>query len=450
MKKTFIVLKLILLFFIIFSIDSHDVSAKEYSLQTRSVYDFNTIHYKSGRNNDYDNDFYQYINFSSDGYGLENLTTYFSARYEKDLDGTNQRNYFKDIRDTYDSNDQFKIYNAYVKLNDFMKTLDLTMGRQYFYGAEIAHFDGGRVDVKRIGPVEVSLFGGRRVTFYEHAKRFGIWGANLSAYPLEGTKIAARVVKYIDYSYDFSVYQYITPEIDFDGTYSLINHEPRDLKLNLNYRSYDLGTQAVFSYYRRLDTSRADDFDFDYTSSNKNNGMYRVENLNIGKLNPYEEYYLLLHQRIYKGLGAGMSYTRRHLVNSNEEDQYNNSFNEFTFGFDWSDFIFNGTDVLVNWKYFRNDRRSASFETKSNIFEGQVSQKLSDKLFFNAGAFYKFYDYNNRNLDTFGFNGDIRAYLTKNIDFRIKYAYEEDDAAILPLSQIDYIQNITVEVGFKF
>ena len=138
------------------------------------------------------------------------------------------------------------------------------------------------------------------------------------------------------------------------------------------------------------------------------------------------------------------------LINSKEGDKYNNSFDEFTVGFDWSDFIFNGTDILVNWKYFKNDRHTKHFETESNIFEGQVAQRLSDKLFISAGGFYKFYDYNNRNLDTFGFNGDIRAYITKNIDFRIKYAYEEDDPALLPFSQIDYIQNVTFEVGFKF
>lgn len=449
MKKGFFLKATVFLILLFSFLSNLESSAKEYSLNTRSVYDFSTIHYKSG-SNDYDHDFYQYINFSSDGYGLENLTTYFSMRYEKDLDGTNQKNYFKDITDTYDSNDQFKIYNAYVKLNDFMKTLDLTLGRQYFYGAEIAHFDGGRVDVKKIGPVELSLFGGRRVTFYEHPERFGMWGANLSLYPLEGTKVAARVVKYIDYSYDFSIYQNITPEIDFSGTYSLINNDPRDLKLNLNYRSYNLGTQAVISYYRKLSSSSADDFYFDYTSSDKSGGRYLVENLNIGKLAPYQDYYLLLHQRLYKGLGVGISYTRRDLINSNEQDQYNNSFDEFTVGFDWSDFIFDGTDVLVNWKYFKNDRHTQHFENKSNVFEGQVAQKLSDKLFVSAGGFYKFYDYNNRKLDTFGFNGDIKAYLTKNIDFKIKYAYEKDDPAVLPFSQIDYIQNVTVEVGFKF
>ena len=450
MKKIYLV-RLIPSLIFLFLLFGSEVSAKQYSLNTRTIYDFSSINYESNRNDDYNHDFYQYLNFSSDGYGLDNLSTYVSMRFEKDLGDTRGRDYFRNITDTYDARDQLKVYNAYAKLKDIFSHADLTVGRQYFYGAELAHFDGGRLDLKKIGPVDFSLFGGRRVTFYEHPDRFGMWGGNFSIYPREGTKISARVLKYIDFSYDFSISQRITPEIDFSGTYSLINNSPRDLVLDLNYNSYKLGTKATISYARKLSGIRADNFSFNYTaSSNRGKEGLDVERLNIGRLAQYQDYGILLHQRVYKGLGIGASYTKRELINNNEGNSYNNDFDEFTAGFDWSDFIFDGTDLLANWKYFRNNRNSNRFETKSNVFDGRVAKRLSDNIFVDAGAFYKVYDYNNKHLDTVGFNGDVRAYINKNIDFKIKYAYEEEDQFVLPGAPVDFIQNLTVEVSFKF
>jgi len=232
----------------------------------------------------------------------------------------------------------------------------------------------------------------------------------------------------------------------------MINNDMREFWLDLDYNSFEFGTQAIVSYYRRLGGSDDDDFDFDYTSSRNrgNNERFQVKRFRLGDLSQYEDYYILLHQKIYGGFGIGASYTKRHLINNNEGNQYNNAFDEFTAGVDFSDFIFNGTDLVFNWRYFRNDRNNNHFETKSNVFEGQIAQRLTDKFFIDAGTFFKFYNYNNKHIDTFGWNGDIRAYLTKNFDFRIRYAYEEDDPIVLPFSEVDYIQNVTVEVGFKF
>ena len=450
MKKIYFV-RLILSLIFLFLLFGSEISAKQYSLNTKTTYDFSSINYESNRNNDYDHDFYQYLNFSSDGYGLDNLSTYVSMRFEKGLGDTRRRDYFRDITDTYDARDQLKVYNAYARLKDLFSNVDVTVGRQYFYGAELAHFDGGRLDLKRIGPIDLSFFGGRRVTFYEYPERLEIWGGNFSVYPREGTKIAARVIKYIDFSYDFSISQTITPEIDFTGTYSLINNSPRELFLDLNYNSYKLGTKATISYARKLSGIRADNFSFNYTaSSNRGKEGLDVERLNIGRLAQYQDYGILLHQRIYKGLGVGATYRKRELLNNNEGNPYNNDFDEFTAGLDWADFIFDGTDLLANWKYFKNNRNTKRFESKSNVFEGQLAQRLSDNFFVDAGAFYKVYDYNKKHIDTVGFSGDVRAYINKNINFKIRYAYEEDDPFVLPVSAVDFIQNLTVELAFKF
>ncbi|RMF93578.1 MAG: hypothetical protein D6734_09755 [Candidatus Schekmanbacteria bacterium] len=426
--------------------------AKSFSLNLKSAYDFRSARFKDIRTNDVDHDFFQYITFKSEGYGLENLETYANGRIERDIDGTGIKDYFRDVRDTYSGDDRISdIYSIWANFKNVLGIFDSKIGRQYFYGAELAHFDGASIDFNKSNLFNLSLFGGRRVSLRYHPRKKGIWGGNFDLTINEKTLFEARFVKYLDFSYDFAFHQNVTRNLDLSLKYALINNDPRNVSAEFDYFFPKLSSNIKISYFRLLGGSNADDYDFDYTSSsNRGKEGYDVARLNIGDLDPYEELSILWNQPLFKKFALEASLTIHDLLNNNEGDQYNSDFLEFTAGLNCRDIMLEGNDIFVEWRHYKDERSSKRFETESNEVRGQYSQMLGNNISVSAGTFYRFYDYNRNVYQTYGFSTEIRGEVTKRISYLVAYSYEEDDELAVPFSKLDYLQGVRVELEFNF
>ncbi len=210
-------------------------------------------------------------------------------------------------------------------------------------------------------------------------------------------------------------------------------------------------SKFLLSFYRRLGGSNADDYDFDYTSSsNRGNDGYDVARLNLGDLDPYEEYYILVDQPIYERFNIEASLTVHNLSNNNEGNQYNSDYLEFTTGIRCRDIMLEGNDILFEWNHYQDDRKSGRFETESNEIGGQYSQMLGDNMVVSARTFYRFYDYNNNVYQTYGFTTQIKGEVGTRVNYLVAYSYEEDDKLAVPFSKLDYLQGVRVELEFTF
>lgn len=429
-----------------------EVYAKSFSLDMRSVYDFRSARFKDIRTNDVDHDYYQYITLKSEGYGLENLETFINGRIERDIDGTGSKDYFRDVRDSYSGDDRINdIYSAWANFENVLGIFSTKVGRQYFYGAELAHFDGASIDFNRSSVIDLSLFAGRRTSLRYNPKRYGIWGGNLDMTFNDGMRFETRFVKYLDLSYDFAVYQNLMRNLDLSVKYAFINNDPKDINAEINYVMKKFASNILLSYYRRLGGSNADDYDFDYTSSsNRGNSGYDVARLNLGDLDPYEDYYILLNQSVYERFNVEGSLTVHDLINNNEGDRYNSDYLEFTTGISCRDILLEGNDILVEWRHYKDERKSKRFEAESNEIGGQYSQMLGDNMSFSARTFYRFYDYNRNVYQTYGFTTQIKGEMGTRVNYLVSYSYEEDDRLAVPFSKLDYLQGVRVELEFTF
>lgn len=463
MKRT--LLKAVLCFFwILFT--PICVFSKDYSLNLKTIYDFRSARYEDIRTNDEDHDFYQYVTFRSDGYGIDNLETFVSGRIAWDIGDTMRRDYFRDVKDTYSGSDKLsEIYSAWAEYKNIFNIASVKAGRQYFYGAEVAHFDGAEIAVKNIPYVDFSAFGGSRVSLRYEPRKNEIWGGNLGFKPAKDTRLEVRMVKYLDYSSDFTIYQGITKNLDLDIRFAAINEDPKDIDVNASYLLRKYSTKVLLEYYRRLGGSGYDDFDFDYTSAeNRDKKGFKVPRLGLLRLQPFEDYYVMVHQPFLDYFGVSASYKIRNLINNNEGNQYNSDSQEYTAGLDCKNLPLKGSDILVEWRHYQDSRHSKRFQTESQEISGEFSQQLDqsfssiNKLFgknlnnvsFNVRGFYRVYDYNMKKYQTYGLTSYFKGYVTDNLDFLVSYSYEEDDKLALPYSKLDYLQGVRVELGLNF
>jgi hypothetical protein len=80
---------------------------------------------------------------------------------------------------------QGRLYYLYANYRDLYDKVDLRLGRQFInYSAGTALIDGGKVDLKNVGPVGFSVMGGRNVIYdlYNESTSSGDYVLGMSAY----------------------------------------------------------------------------------------------------------------------------------------------------------------------------------------------------------------------------------------------------------------------------
>ncbi len=89
----------------------------------------------------------------------------------------------QDVRN--DEGFQGRVYYLYANYRDLFNMVDVRLGRQYVnYSAGSALIDGAKIDVKNIGPVALSVMGGRNITYnlYNESTHEGDYAVGVSAY----------------------------------------------------------------------------------------------------------------------------------------------------------------------------------------------------------------------------------------------------------------------------
>lgn len=80
---------------------------------------------------------------------------------------------------------QGRVYYLYADYRDLFNKVDLRFGRQFVnYAAGSALIDGGKVDIKNIGPVAFSVMGGRNIVYdlYNESTHDGDFAVGVAAY----------------------------------------------------------------------------------------------------------------------------------------------------------------------------------------------------------------------------------------------------------------------------
>ncbi len=206
----------------------------------------NSSYYFRDYNGRDDNDIYNFFSLRVKDMARDSIDGAFSMLWHEDLnqEGLQGSESYDPFQDLYDasSDEQFRFYTGYLDIKHVIwDESRLRVGRQYLDEIDQAHFDGASYRFSPIEPLEVTLFGGKPVTYYSSTDGDAFYGANVSYRFSPQTRAALRYYRYdADGMNDdlaaAEVWHMFTPELQTHAEFSLLDGNPYLLRDDLYYR----------------------------------------------------------------------------------------------------------------------------------------------------------------------------------------------------------------------
>ncbi len=327
------------------------------------------------------------VTFGTRGWLSPKLNTRFSARYDQQLTPVEQASPAYSLLSTFHDGRRLEWTEANAEWNA-APGLNLTFGRQYAWGAELASFDGAKVQWQR-ERYSVELFGGRRFTSYRGPTPRAIGGASFSVRADSRTTISYDALFYIRPSHLLRVRRDLNARWTVAAGLRLVGSAPVDLTGSAFYS----GKATIrFSAARKL-TSH--DYIYDYTSVTPDPAV----RLNLGPLNPYTQFAVDAR----RPLGARFALTGgvwvRRLDSEKDAGAFETSFEDYRAGAEA--FVTRKTEVVAGFHQRDSDRLSAATETNFDDISATGETRVQDftaeirrqfgegRLSLTGGAFYR-------------------------------------------------------------
>jgi len=206
-----------------------------------------------------DSDIYEYFSLRLRDIVKDRVDGAFSLFWHEDLNGgstlkgSELYDPFLDI-DQADSN-RFRFYTGYLDFKQLgFEESRLRVGRQFLEDIDYAHFDGASYRFSPTDPLEITLFGGRPVTFYSSSSGDAFYGADVRYRFTPQTKAAARYYRYDadpfrDDLAAVEVWHMFMPELQTHAEFSLLDADPYLFQNDWYYRwdeyDFDIVAQVV-------------------------------------------------------------------------------------------------------------------------------------------------------------------------------------------------------------
>ncbi len=303
---------------------------------------------KAWRDNDSDQDLDQYVSLRTEDLFIpweesgvfQSFKTETAFRYFKDIDGSPSGEEARGGFDRFDGRQAFQLYKLFARVETFSRHLELTLGRQYANEAEWVHFDGaaGRFRGLQIlgREVELSAFGGSRVTFYSRSSsnHNGVGGGTIRIALGEATQMKLSNVYYLYNTFEAELRQDLSDIGWFAVRYRQIKRAAHSVTIDAHadWRSQNVTVDA--RYVAKV-ADQVDDFYFDFTQSSLRRGGNQSEkHFNIGGIEPYDEFYLEVRKGFLEHYGVFAGGIAHILRRGSEDDNYNADWYEAWAGLD--------------------------------------------------------------------------------------------------------------------
>jgi len=414
-----------------------------------------TTRYKL-ESNDYasDQNIYQYLRVKvADvqlGTGTVSGAVFF--RGAKDIDGDNGKqwgktyNYFyNDTVDVEDAENDYapRLYHAFVKLSDYVKGSQLTLGRTYVDHLSLFHLDGADADISFADErVKLFAYGGRPVSFYVDNDDNSLYGGGVELKPLENLKLRAAYTSLdiFDEDTDFAM---VRADLFLDmgslyGEYSSVD-DSAYYKVGGIARISKTKTTVSVDYTELLDQIGYKD------------GSY-VTNQFTNTLFPYGDYKKVkvkVSQGITDYLVVGVG---TELKDADNTDLTNRDYARYSAYIDLVRVPTDNTYISLNADYWDVDDVADSGDNKSVTFGGQITQVISDKVDVWAGTWFERFQYDEE-------DDDVKDWV-RNYYIGTQYSYNDtlsvtcdlsyEDSEILKKDSSDMQDNLSAEIWINF
>lgn len=335
----------------------------------------------------------QSLSFGTRGWLLPRINTDFSVRYAQDLTRLNQGSPALSILETFPGNRRIELTEAVVSIGISTGT-NLRLGRQYVWGAELAAFDGASFGINRES-YSLTLFGGRRFTYYGDPQQRALGGASLLLRLSPNTSLDYDTLFYIRGSHSLRFRRRLGPGWLVSSGLRFVGSAPVDFNAQALYQSPVSALRLSFA--QKLTDK---DYIYDYTSAARDRDPYNtLTRLYLGPLSPYSQFVVDARRTMFPRLGVGGGIWIRRLNDSRDQGPFETSFEDYRLNA--QAFLPRRTELDLEFHQRMSDRLSPltqsalddvrqTGETRVQDFTAELRRSFGEgRLTLSGGGFYR-------------------------------------------------------------
>jgi hypothetical protein len=323
------------------------------------------------------------------------------------------------------------LYEAHLDINNpFSRITQIRMGRQASTRDEPVYFDGIAMDFRPAPKMNLTLYGGAGVNFYEINRSEGddtVAGAGLDLYPTTSTGIGLdylaikdkrdylQLTDVQDHLVSLKLWQRFTPSIKATVNYRYQNGEARDLNLRLIGIFPESRTEFGAGYLRQ--------FNIQSVQSNPLSPFVDV----AGPTIPFQQYEIKVRQFFGTRYAVDFSFYKKDLIGNDPPGDFNHEYSRVTAGLEIADLLLRNLTLMLTadeWNSDGQDFLSGGADIGYSFGRKGTAAKI------NAGTYYSLYKYDY--YQQLGEHDRVRTYyltmrapLAKQLFLNLNYEYEK-------------------------
>lgn len=343
----------------------------------------------------------EFLDFGTRGYLSDRINTHFALRYRQDLTAVDPGSPGEDIVETQYGNRVYELLDASVEINS--KPTDgsfagssLLLGRINVYGAELASLDGASVTIGH-PKWDLTLYGGRRFTFFEDPVQRAIGGANLVFKTDPNTSIAVETLWYIKGSHRLALRKRTHDRWLISSSLRAYGGSPTELEGSVLYSSRNGRDWLRGGLFRKLTDNG---YSYDYTTDARNaESSNQLLRLYLGPIDKYTQVSLDAHHQFLANLRAGAAVVIRRLDNLNDSTPFETSFRDYRANvqyYPWSkieamfEYHQRSSDRLSPLGVTTLDGLTGTGETAVKDLTGEIRRTFGEgRLSLTGGVYYR-------------------------------------------------------------
>lgn len=375
---------------------------------------------------------------------------HFLATSRQDLDGDQDHSDFfpfEDISDTRDTWWSGYLYEAHVDMNNLLSALtQLRIGRQSGTRDEPVFFDGIAADMSVTRTLNLSIYGGTAVHFYEIDEDWGsdtLAGAGLDYFPFRKTRFS------LDYLYardkrdstlatdqkdnltSIKIRQHFSPFLRAMAALRHVNGDSRDMKARAIKAFPSMDMEVSLSYFRQFRTQNE--------LSNELASYYDV----LGQSDPFQSLDVKIRKFLGPRYAIDLGYFSRELTKDQAESAFNREYRRAFAVLDAMDVFYDGLSLSLIGEYWETGDKeytAAGFDAAYHRKQDKKSAKI------NVGTYFSLYKYDyyfqlgeREQVRTFYVSG--KTPLTTALSVKARYEYEDS---------IENYHSLKIGMGYDF
>ncbi len=272
-----------------------------------------------------------FVDLGTRGWLSDRINTHFALRYRQDLDSVSPVSPAAGILETYSGRRLLELDQATVEVNGkptdgFFANTQFVVGRQYVYGAEVAALDGAQITFNR-ARYALTLFGGRRFSYYSDPLQRATGGGNLVLKLRPGTSVELESLFYVRGSNSIAVRHQLRENLLLTSYFRVYGGAPVDFSAQALYSPGRGRTTMRVSFFQKLSNK---DYFYDYTSFARDRDQYNSEpRLYLGPPSPYSQVVIDARREISRRVHLGGTLWVKRLNSSSDQGPFDTSFTDY-------------------------------------------------------------------------------------------------------------------------